>query len=191
MDIVYVSNFPVPNTAIANGVATLKIDRRVDVRLSSEGSWEAHHLDTFTTGCNVDPSLFPFDEQVSELVLISEETFTLVAEEEVGIQHQYFTNSSEWEVIKVAAETREYQSHGTDISCWGVVKHSFIHSYGTLLTSVVFKFHLKRQSTFHIVTVMFPLTLLSFRTPSLSSFPPLPGRRCLIWCRYSSRMPCF
>ncbi|XP_041357613.1 neuronal acetylcholine receptor subunit alpha-10-like [Gigantopelta aegis] len=159
IDTVYVSNFPIPNTAIANGVGTLKLDKNIDVRLSSDGSCEADYLETFTTSCNVDPSLFPFDEQVCELVLISDGSFTLVADEEVGIKHEVFTNSSEWEVLKVTAETREYESHGIQ------------------LASAVFKFHLKRQSTFHVITVLFPMALLSFMNTFAFLLPYASGEK--------------
>ncbi|XP_041357614.1 acetylcholine receptor subunit beta-type acr-2-like [Gigantopelta aegis] len=159
IETVYMNTFPVPDTAIANGVGTLKLTKNSDVKITLNGLCSTDYMETFTTSCNVDPTLYPFDEQVCELVLIPDGSFTLVTDEIVSIQNEYFTNSSEWELLNVTVETRGYEVHGAEVN------------------SSVFKFHLKRQSTFHIVTVLFPMSLLSFMNTFAFLLPSASGEK--------------
>ena len=156
---VYMQNFPVPDTAIANGIGTLKLEKHSDVLISRDGQCTTYFMETFTTSCNVDPTMYPFDEQVCELVVIPDGSFMLEPDEKVTIQDEYFTNSSEWELLNLTVDTRGFQFHGTKVN------------------ASIFQFHLKRQSTFHIVTVLFPMALLSFMNTFAFLLPSASGEK--------------
>ncbi|XP_071102271.1 neuronal acetylcholine receptor subunit alpha-2-like [Haliotis cracherodii] len=153
-----------PNLIIPNGVGNkiasiLSTSMTIDV--TSSGEVLMLLFGEFETICDIDVKWYPYDEQVCHMsVLCLNEANLDPGDHDSGtIFSQYFTGSSEWELVNSTTNLK------------------YIHTELYTVSYVDFEFRLRRHSIFYTLSVIFPMCLLSLLNACVFLLPAASGEK--------------
>ncbi|XP_046368627.2 neuronal acetylcholine receptor subunit beta-4-like [Haliotis rufescens] len=150
-----------PSVIIPNGIDNVVPTSVQSPGIQSTGEARLLFLESFKTSCQIDITLYPFDQQRCSIL------FTPVNSYKFGIQKTgsfieflptFFIENSEWDLVDVLANVVDVQ-----------MEH---------ISSVAsFDFLLKRKSMFYVVSIIFPMALLSLLNACVFLLPADSGEK--------------
>ncbi|XP_046564511.1 neuronal acetylcholine receptor subunit alpha-6-like [Haliotis rubra] len=149
-----------PSVVIPNGIDNVVPTSAPPPSIRSAGVGKLQFFESFKTSCQIDISLYPFDQQRCSVLFMPVNGYTLeVSKSSFGERLQsFFIENSEWELVDILAKVED-------------VGMTSITSFAS------FEFLLKRKSMFYIVSIIFPMTLLSLLNACVFLLPADSGEK--------------
>ncbi|XP_067648968.1 neuronal acetylcholine receptor subunit alpha-5-like [Haliotis asinina] len=157
-DEIWTPDFIIPN-GVGDKISSLRASMPISVDFA--GRTLMFIIDEFETICNLDVTRYPYDEQVCHMSVLGlfDTSLYLGDQDFIKIFSEYFTGSSEWELVN----TTFHQEH--------------LQSVFSILPYVDIQFHLRRLSIFYTLSVIFPMCLLSFLNACVFLLPAASGEK--------------
>ncbi|XP_046368625.2 acetylcholine receptor subunit delta-like [Haliotis rufescens] len=150
-----------PSVTIPNGINNIAPISRQSPELHSDGKAQLTITDSFTTSCQIDITLYPFDQQQCDILFMPANNYDLGVET-IGsiftILPAFFIKNSEWELVDIRAKIVNVKLR-------------------RIPNCVSFEFFLKRKSMFYIVSIIFPMALLSVLNACVFILPADSGEK--------------
>ncbi|XP_067664210.1 neuronal acetylcholine receptor subunit alpha-6-like [Haliotis asinina] len=150
----------VPSVVIPNGIDNVVPTSTPSPTIYSEGVGKLLFFESFKTSCQIDITLYPFDRQQCNILLMPVNGYTLeVSRSSFGNRLQsFFIENSEWELLDILAKVEDVEMQA-------------------IPTFASFEFLLKRKSMFYIVSIILPMTLLSLLNACVFLLPADSGEK--------------
>ncbi|XP_046561761.1 neuronal acetylcholine receptor subunit beta-4-like [Haliotis rubra] len=151
----------VPSVVIPNGIDEVRLDSVKSSLIQNNGEASVIITDTFKTSCQIDITMNPFDEQQCSMMLMPSGNFYLgvdMAGSIMGGVPTFFIGNNEWKLVDLYAYVEDVPM-------------------GRIPNLVKFDFCLKRKSMFYIVSIIFPMTLLSLLNACVFLLPADSGEK--------------
>ncbi|XP_067664209.1 acetylcholine receptor subunit delta-like [Haliotis asinina] len=150
----------VPSIVIPNGIDNVVPTSIPSPTIYSEGVGKLLFFESFKTSCQIDITLYPFDQQQCSILFVPVNGYTLeVSRSSFGNRlPSFFIENSEWELVDILAKVEDVEMT-------------------TITTFASFEFHLKRKSMFYIVSIILPMTLLSVLNACVFLLPADSGEK--------------
>ncbi|XP_046368617.1 acetylcholine receptor subunit delta-like [Haliotis rufescens] len=151
----------IPLVVVPNGIDSIVPISIQSPELSSDGRAVLVITDSFKTSCQIDITLYPFDQQRCSIL------FAPVNDLKLGVDitgsiitrlPTFFIENSEWELVDILAKSVDVQMK-------------------QISSLVSFEFFLKRKSMFYIVSIIFPMALLSLLNACVFLLPADSGEK--------------
>ncbi|XP_071096184.1 neuronal acetylcholine receptor subunit beta-4-like [Haliotis cracherodii] len=150
-----------PSVIIPNGIDNLVPTSVQSPGIQSTGEARLLFLESFKTSCQIDITLYPFDQQRCSILFTPVNSYTLGIQKTgsfIEFLPTFFIENSEWDLVDVLANVVDVQ-----------MEH---------ISSVAsFEFLLKRKSMFYIVSIIFPMALLSLLNACVFLLPADSGEK--------------
>ncbi|XP_046581888.1 neuronal acetylcholine receptor subunit beta-4-like [Haliotis rubra] len=150
-----------PVFAIPNALEDVTMSSKQLPKINMYGITTLQFLEGFKTTCQIDITLYPFDQQRCSILFTPANNFDLVISTTGSIIQglpSFFIENSEWELVDILAKDVHVNKPG--------------------ISSVAsFEFLLKRKSMFYIVSIIFPMTLLSLLNACVFLLPADSGEK--------------
>ncbi|XP_067664212.1 neuronal acetylcholine receptor subunit alpha-6-like [Haliotis asinina] len=154
-------NMWIPVFAIPNALEDVTMSSNQLPRINRHGITTLQFLEGFKTSCQIDITLYPFDQQRCGILFTPVDNFDLGVSTTGSIIERlppFFIESNEWELVDIRAEV--------------------VHVNSKEISSVAsFEFLLKRKSMFYIVSIIFPMALLSLLNACVFLLPADSGEK--------------
>ncbi|XP_067664207.1 neuronal acetylcholine receptor subunit beta-4-like [Haliotis asinina] len=151
----------VPSIVIPNGIDKVVPVAVESPRIQSEGTGTLLIVQNFKTSCQIDITLYPFDKQSCSILFLPVSSYTLGVQAIGSIvtkRPTFFIENSEWELVDILAKVEDPEMRR--------------------ISSVAsFEFRLKRKSMFYIVSIIFPMALLSVLNACVFLLPADSGEK--------------
>ncbi|XP_071096180.1 neuronal acetylcholine receptor subunit alpha-6-like [Haliotis cracherodii] len=150
-----------PSVTIPNGINNIAPISRQSPELYSDGKAQLTITDSFTTSCQIDITLYPFDQQQCDIMFMPASHYNLGLETIGSIITRlpiFLIKNSEWELVDIRAKVVDVQRE-------------------QISSLVSFEFFLKRKSMFYIVSIIFPMALLSLLNACVFLLPADSGEK--------------
>ncbi|XP_046581900.1 acetylcholine receptor subunit delta-like [Haliotis rubra] len=150
----------IPSVVIPNGIDNVVPTSAQSPVIYSEGVGMLLLFESFKTSCQIDISLYPFDQQRCSVLFMPVNGYTLeVSRSSFGERlPSFFIENSEWELVDILAKVKD-------------VEMTSVTNFAS------FEFLLKRKSMFYIVSIILPMTLLSLLNACVFLLPPDSGEK--------------
>ncbi|XP_046368626.2 neuronal acetylcholine receptor subunit beta-4-like [Haliotis rufescens] len=150
-----------PSLIIPNGVDNVVPGSVLSPEIQSRGKAKQLIVESFKTSCQIDITLYPFDQQRCSILFMPVNSFKPGIYATGSIMDTlptFFIENSEWELVDTHAKVIDPQ----------MIYISRVAS---------FEFLLKRKSMFYIVSIIFPMALLSLLNACVFLLPADSGEK--------------
>ncbi|XP_046561763.1 neuronal acetylcholine receptor subunit beta-3-like [Haliotis rubra] len=151
----------VPSVVIPNGIDNVVPASVQSPSIRSEGTGTLLIVQNFKTSCQIDITLYPFDQQRCSILILPVNGYTLDVRATGSIltdRPTFFIENSEWELLDILAKVEDVEMR-------------------RISTVASFEFLLKRKSMFYIVSIILPMTLLSVLNACVFLLPADSGEK--------------
>ncbi|XP_046368618.2 neuronal acetylcholine receptor subunit alpha-6-like [Haliotis rufescens] len=151
----------IPTIAIPNGIDSATLASEQSPKISSKGIASLQFLESLKTSCQIDITRYPFDQQRCSILFTPVNTFDLGVASTGSIitgLPSFFIENNEWELVDILAKNVDVQMK-------------------QISSLVSFEFFLKRKSMFYIVSIIFPMALLSLLNACVFLLPADSGEK--------------
>ncbi|XP_071096179.1 neuronal acetylcholine receptor subunit alpha-6-like [Haliotis cracherodii] len=150
-----------PSVILPNGVDKVVPSSISSPEIESRGKAKLVILESFKTSCQIDITLYPFDQQQCDIMFMPANDYKLGVFMTGSIKTRlptFFIENSEWELVDIRAKVVDVQRE-------------------QISSLVSFEFFLKRKSMFYIVSIIFPMALLSLLNACVFLLPADSGEK--------------
>lgn len=150
-----------PKLMVTNSADSISTDSNYNVYIYFTGFVMMETFSIYRVTCDINVKNYPFDEQRCKMTISPEYGYGFGINPKVTDipLDKYFSVNGEWELLDTKASLMEISQTGID------------HSYAE------FTMILKRQSDFYVVSVIFPMTLLSVMNSFVFILPAESGEK--------------
>ncbi|XP_046368621.2 acetylcholine receptor subunit delta-like [Haliotis rufescens] len=151
----------IPLVVVSNGIDSIVPGSIQSPELSSDGRAVLIITDSFKTSCQIDITRYPFDQQRCSILFTPVNTFDLGVDRTGSIITRlpsFFIENSEWELVDIHTKVVDFEME-------------------QISSLASFEFYLKRKSMFYIVSIIFPMALLSLLNACVFLLPADSGEK--------------
>ncbi|XP_071096178.1 neuronal acetylcholine receptor subunit beta-4-like [Haliotis cracherodii] len=151
----------IPAIAIPNGIGSVSLALDRSPVISNTGIATLPFLESLKTSCQIDITRYPFDQQRCSILFMPANDYKLGVHMTGSIITRlppFFIDNSEWELADIHAKVVDVQTE-------------------QISSLVSFEFFLKRKSMFYIVSIIFPMALLSLLNACVFLLPADSGEK--------------